>query len=89
MKVDFSDLKVLLEKLLFEINEPEPWSLTISRIKNGYRLDGDNLHINIEDDELDDLKSHEALLGWVMEYFNFGGSKHDPVRLMVKREKQK
>jgi len=34
------------------------------------------------------LKSGESLLWAVMEYFGFGGSKHDRERIMVVRKKQ-
>jgi predicted house-cleaning noncanonical NTP pyrophosphatase (MazG superfamily) len=73
------------------------WSITITRGNNGYKLtweedaeDGTTLQQEeyIEDDELDELKSGEELLWRIMEYFGFGGSKHDPERLRVVREKK-
>ncbi len=71
------------------------YDLHITRGGNGYRLnwteeteDGEVKEEEyIEDDEGDDLKSGEALLWYVMSHFGFGGSKHDPERLRVVREK--
>jgi hypothetical protein len=40
----------------------------------------------ISDNEDDELKSGEALLWRVVEYFNFGGSKHDKERIRIIRE---
>jgi len=84
---------------VFKKEEPEKdlwkWSLTITHVDNGYLLEGLSSNMGvpmsmvIEDDEEDELKSHESLLWQVMEYFNFGGSKHDPVRLRIIREKKK
>jgi len=71
---------------------PPEWSLKILRANNGYILYNDVEYdppLVIEDDESDDLKSHEELLWEVMNCFNFGGSKHDKVRLQVRRIKQK
>jgi len=71
---------------------PTDWSLKITRVDNGYTLTGNNneaLPWVIEDDVKDELKSHESLLWETMNYFNFGGSKHDKVRLQVRRIKQK
>ena len=64
------------------------WSLTITRTDNGYYLEGsDGEKISIEEDE-DALKEHEELLWQVMEFFNFQGSKHDPERLRIVRQKK-
>lgn len=77
-----------------EIEKQEEWSLKITLARNGYILegthDGSGLPFTevIEDDDKDDLKSHEELLWLVMEYFNFQGSKHDRERLQVVREKR-
>jgi len=97
LEVDFSELKALLEKLpeMIKQNREEDldWSLTITRADNGYLLKGksDNMGAPmtfvIEDDEQDELKSHEELLWEVMEYFSFQGSKHDKERIRVTREK--
>jgi len=67
------------------------WTLTITRHDNGYFLQGEpeGLRWMIEDDEKDELKSNESLLWEVINYFNFGGSKHDKVRLQITRVKQK
>ena len=73
---------------------PILWQLQIVRANNGYVLRGifgDNPipgEYVIQEDERDELKAHEELLWEVMEYFNFGGSKHDKERLRVTREKQ-
>ncbi len=68
------------------------WSVKITRGNNGYILSNDveyNPPLVIEDDEKDELKSHENLLCEIINYFNFGGSKHDKVRLRITRVKQK
>jgi hypothetical protein len=74
----------------------EDWSLRIERASDGYILkgiaaDGSDSTIKkvIEDDEEDELRSHEKLLWAVMEYFNFQGTKHDKKRLFIVRNKQK
>jgi predicted house-cleaning noncanonical NTP pyrophosphatase (MazG superfamily) len=73
------------------------WSIQITRGRNGYRLrwheELENGSLGwqeeyIQDDEMDGLKSGEELLWRIMDYFGFGGSKHDSVRLRVEREKQ-
>lgn len=81
------------------MNGPEEmWQLEITRGQNGYRL-GYYEDIGeggarvwqeeyIEDDEGDELKSGEELLWQVMNYFGFGGSKHDPERIRIIREKR-
>lgn len=65
------------------------WSLHISRVENGYVLATNDTWEVIEDDDKDELKSGEELLWYVMEYFSFYGSKHDPERLKVIRQKNK
>lgn len=69
------------------------WSMKIIRVDNGYKIQlppeskGEVAReFVIEDDDTDELKSHEELLWQVMEVFAFGGSKHDKVRLRVVRE---
>jgi len=100
LEVDFSELKELLLKLPEMVkkeekkDEPEEWSLKITRVDNGYKLTGSGDSFNpretvIEDSETDELISHEQLLFEVMEYFNFGGSKHDPERIRIIRQKNK
>lgn len=93
---DFSDLKKVIDKLVESIKEePYEWKLTIRRLYNGYELTGvfgdsdQESKIVIEDDDTDELKSHEQLLFEVMDYFDFSGSKHDPERIFVIRKKQK
>ncbi len=76
------------------IREAQPeeefkWILTIEAVQNGYHLKGTDLDIVIEKNEEDPLKGDEVLLLEVMEYFNFGGSKHDAQRIRIIREKQK
>jgi len=97
LEIDFSELKELLTKLPEMVakkkrDEQEEWSLKITRVGNGYELTGSGDSFNraetvIEDSETDELKSHEALLFEVMEYFNFGGSRHDKERIKIIREK--
>ena len=99
LEVDFSDLKEVLENLVKRVDagkDEKDWAfnLIITRESNGYVLDGlsdswGRTRTVIEDDEVDELKSGESLLWEVMEYFGFGGSKHDRERIMVVREKQK
>ena len=72
------------------------WSLEIERVDNGYLLtasdqegDGPSMRV-IEDGDwcgLVNLTSGEALLWEVMDFFNFGGSKHDAERIRIVREK--
>jgi len=73
------------------------WTLEITRGDNGYKLrwadeldDGSDVWHEeyIQDDEGDGLKSGEELLWWIVDYFGFGGSKHDAERIRVVREKQ-
>jgi len=74
------------------------WSLTIQRLDNGYLLtspDCEGLGPSewvVEDgpdgNEFINLSSGEALLWEVMDYFNFGGSKHDAERIRIVREEQ-
>ena len=71
------------------------WSLEIERVDNGYLLtasdqegDGPSTRV-IEDGDwcgLVNLTSGEALLWEVMDFFNFGGSKHDKQRIRIVRE---
>lgn len=71
------------------------WRLEIERADNGYILTGTSyeqeepveFEFVIQDDETDELKSHEELLWEVMDYFNFQGSEHDTERLTITREK--
>ena len=74
------------------------WALTIERVDNGYILtplgqdESDSQEWVIEDgldgDGIVNLTSGEALLWEVMDYFNFGGSKHDAERIRIVREEQ-
>lgn len=87
---------------LYTLVHKTMWQLTITRLDNGYLLKdtGHNDELEevpkewvIEDcDEYDrgddSLKSGETLLWEVMEFFGFGGSKNDPERLRIVREKQ-
>ena len=72
------------------INE---WTLKISKVDNGYILEGDTedsegyTHKVVEEID-DELAANEKLLWAVMEYFSFMGSKHDPERLRVVRQKK-
>ena len=66
--------------------------LKITKVNNGYTLEGtfgndEEPSVDvIEEDEVDELVSGEGLLWSVMDYFNFGGSKHDKERIRVIRE---
>ncbi len=76
-----------------EDNTIFPWQLKITHVDNGYLLEGigdDGMPAQwvIEDNDTDELASHESLLWNIMDYFNFGGCKHDAVRLRVTRETQ-
>lgn len=67
-----------------------PWTCTIEKVDNEYLIEyegenGIHWHV-IEEDEVDPLKEHEELVWWLMEYFNFLGSKHQE-RLRIVREK--
>lgn len=69
-------------------SKAEEWFVKIKKVNNGYILyNSDGTEDVVEEDERDELKVHEALLWKVMEAFNFQGSKHDPERLRVVREK--
>ncbi len=64
------------------------WTLLIDRIENGYILtDQDGRLWVIEEEEDDYLKVHETLLWYIVNHFNFGGTKHDPERIRIVREK--
>ena len=65
------------------------WKLEIIRGQNGYILISSPEHtaMVIEDSEKDELQVHENLLWEVMDYFNFGGSKHDLERIRITRTK--
>ena len=76
--------------------------LKITRASNGYILSWDEeietadenhplietQEWLIESSEGDELREHERLLWEVMEFFGFGGSKHDEERLRITREKR-
>ena len=73
------------------------WTLKIIRTQNGYILKTPQENLDdsvyyeqsvIQDNEKDDLKSHEELLWEIMEYFNFSGTKHDVERLRIIRQKR-
>ncbi len=93
LKIDFTDLGKVLLKLVENVKkENDEWSLIIYRELGHYILEANNTGFKhrwiIEDDEEDELKSHERLLNEVMDYFVFGGSKHDTERLRIIREKK-
>jgi len=78
------------------------WYLNITKAANGYVLRWDDededgatvSHTEVIQDGPDDnadtgeLKSGEELLWWVMDYFGFGGSKHDAERIRIVRVKR-
>ena len=70
------------------------YGLIIERVENGYIVkfpkeeDGLQSKILIQDNPQDELRSHEVLLCEIMNYFNFGGTKHDKERIRIMREKQ-
>ena len=73
------------------MNEEEKicWWVKVSRINNGYILDySDGLPDVAEDDDNDDLSSHQKMLWKLQEFFSFTGSKHDPDRIIITRKKQ-
>jgi len=71
-----------------KVPENEQWQLLITRVENGYYIKAPNEQpYVIQENEKDELKDHEELLWYIMEYFNFGGSKHDLERLRIIREK--
>lgn len=95
MKLDLSDLQKTLEELLKDFltgkstNTDSSWSLTITKIANGYTMQGYyGTSVVVEDSDTDPLASGEKLLCGVMEHFNLGGSKHDAERLSVTRIKK-
>ena len=70
-----------------EEEKREPWSLVITRVDNGYLLEGsDGACIVIEEDPDDELREHEQLLFEVRDYFNFQGTKHDKERIQILRQ---
>jgi len=72
------------------------YNLHIIRGNNGYRFnwteeteDGKvKEEAYIQDDMVDTLKSGQELLWFVLHHFGLSGSKHDPERLRVVREKR-
>lgn len=71
------------------------WKCSIEKCENGFVViypkeieDNivDVLHV-IEESETDKLKEIEDLLFWIIDYFDYYGSKHDPERITVTREK--
>jgi len=85
-----SQMKVEVERdFEAKVSENEEWQLLITRVENGYYIKAPNEQpYVIQENENDVLKDHEELLWYIMEYFNFGGTKHDPERLRVVREKK-
>jgi len=87
-----------LEKTVSSIYPPKEeddfdWTLKITRVENGYVMEGRNQNgvptKKVVEELLDDeLGCHETMLWEVMEYFNFQGSKHDKERLFVVRKKK-
>jgi len=71
----------------------EKWQLTIEKVSNGFILTGEGAENCgpevIEENERDELEEFEKLAWTVWEYFGYHGSKHDPERLLIKREKNK
>ena len=93
IKVDFSDLVKVMEPLLKLVKDREnEWRLTIWHELDGFVLEGmcDGIVRKwvIEIDPVDPLESYMRLLYEVMNYFAFQGSKHDPERIILKREKR-
>jgi len=67
--------------------EEEKWWLKITRVSNGFFLEGNDGNWLIQDTD-DPLKSTEELLWDVTEYFLLGGSKHDAERIRIVRGKK-
>jgi len=69
------------------------WGLYIVKANNGYTLEGkfgnDELpSVTVIEETEDGIDYNMSLLWEVMEYFNFGGSKHDKERIRIIKEKQ-
>jgi len=72
----------------------DDFGIEIKNVSNGYTLrfphpETGEIWVEevIEEDEHDPLAAPEKLLWRLMEYFTFGGTKHDKERLRVVREK--
>ena len=67
----------------------EKWQLTITKTNNGFILEGNELYIVIEEDDIleHDLEAHRTLLYDILDYFAIAGSKHDKERIRVEIEK--
>jgi hypothetical protein len=78
------------------------WKLEIIRVRNGYKLNYpqelDDSSTVIQEEVIEDgpgtandpqgeIESGEKLLWFILEYFALLGSKHDPERLVIRREK--
>jgi len=71
------------------------WGVEIIRVRNGYVCkypdengEGES-HLETEvfsDDEIDELKSGEELLYWIINHFGISGSRYDAERLTITRE---
>ena len=68
--------------------------LSIEMVSNGYVLSFHDPEHEckrievIEESEYDALKAGETLLWWLMDFYGFGGSKHDAERLRIVRLKR-
>lgn len=71
------------------------YTVKVTRGQNGYKLEWRDeegpegrKEDYIQDDDYDELKSGIELLWWIMEFFGLLGSKHDPERIRIIREKK-
>ena len=73
------------------------WSIRIEKTETGYVLDTPEPNEELgkrwvreeSDDENDELHAIERVLWDILQYFGHYGSKHDPERLRIVREKNK
>lgn len=68
--------------------KPFVFRLTIDKVDNGYILEGENFHVVHEEDERDRLLADEKMLWSIMDFFGIYGSKHDPERIRIVRERK-
>ena len=67
------------------------YELKITRVENGYLLEGiflesEEASFFVLEDEKDEMRSGEKLLWEVIEYFGLSGSRYDKERLRITRE---
>jgi hypothetical protein len=72
------------------MEEHPPYGLNITKVDNGYIAEdlSDHKITVFEESERDELKDIEALLWFVLEFFGKYGSKHDPERIRIIRQRK-